>query len=191
MLPKGSSNTGYTMDAIEQSASKPIAIVSDLNEEQIAILEAMGIRVIDMRDLPVHLGAVGVVSGDVAVKRSSSTNNEEKGERVLLGGRLKLNFEQCAVYFDGRRQDVTLNELNLLNLMSCKPGKVFTRKKLLVSIGKWHCSDRVVDVDIKRVRVRLDSLEKGLRGLVRTRSGIGYEYNENGVLQREPALAAE
>jgi len=184
MLPKGFRYGGHRM-------SKTI-LFHGLSEEEVAILKARGNYVIRADTHEALLRQFEVLSGEIAVVVAYKNSvDDKKSERVLLGGELTLNFNRQTICYKGKEVNLARSEFLIFESLTRRPGMVFTRNQLLDVLGTEDNVDRTIDTHMKRIRKKLDSLQKGLRGLLRTRHGLGYLYREEGLLQREPALAAE
>lgn len=96
---------------------------------------------------------------------------------VLEVAGLTLNRETLEVRRHGRPIDFTAKELALLELLMSKPGKVFSRARILNTV--WGLSTdpltNVVDVYISRLRAKLDT--SGPSGLIVTVRSAGYKID--------------
>lgn len=85
---------------------------------------------------------------------------------------IKLNLTEVKAFVDGTEVDLTLTEFKLLQLLSERPSKVFTRSQIVDSIrGENHAiTDRSVDVQVVGLRKKLKEHGK----LIETVRGVGY-----------------
>lgn len=101
---------------------------------------------------------------------------EAMPQRLELG-RLLIDGEKYAVYFDGVKQDLTLKEFELLRYLACRQGKVLTRDQLLEQVwGYDYAGDsRTIDVHIRHIRQKLGSRPDSTE-LIETVRGVGYRF---------------
>lgn len=89
---------------------------------------------------------------------------------------LSLNLTTKQLNVDGKDINLTKTEFDLLSLLLKYPGRVFSRKELIQII--WHNDvmvvDRVVDVNITRIRKKLGNFAQCLV----TRQGFGYCFEK-------------
>ena len=89
-------------------------------------------------------------------------------------GALQLDLSQKTASVDGVALDLTKTEFELLNLLSSNPGRIFSRSELLDLVWPKDVivGERVVDVNIRRIRAKLGREANHIR----TRAGYGYYY---------------
>ena len=94
-------------------------------------------------------------------------------EIIYEGIRLDMDEKVCTV--DGQEVPFTKLEFELLALLLTKPGKVFSREKILQTVwpGDTIVLDRTVDVNITRIRKKIGKYGKQIR----TRFGYGYYFD--------------
>jgi len=99
-----------------------------------------------------------------------STADEDKW---LEFGDLKIDREKVMVIRQGNKIGLARKELELLLLLSSKPGKVFTREEIFSKV--WGndviVGNRTIDVHIRKIR------EKIGEEYIRTIKGIGYKFD--------------
>jgi DNA-binding response OmpR family regulator len=92
----------------------------------------------------------------------------------LQAGDLSFDRETLEVHRAGRLVKLTAKELALLELLMSKPGKVFSRQKILSNV--WGLSEdpltNIVDVYLGRLRKKLEA--EGEPALIETVRGHGY-----------------
>ena len=97
-------------------------------------------------------------------------------ESVLSFKGLSVDLIKKAVTVDGQPVALTRIEFELLSILMGSPGKVFSRQELIA--GVWpedeFVLDRTVDVNITRLRKKIEPYSSNLR----TRSGYGYYIGE-------------
>ena len=89
-------------------------------------------------------------------------------------GSLQINAVQKSATIDGNPIELTRTEFELLSLLTSNPGRVFSRNELLELVWPKDVvvGERVVDVNIRRIRAKLGSLSDRIR----TKAGYGYYY---------------
>lgn len=104
----------------------------------------------------------------------ASSSREPDDEVAYLGLRIIPSKKVCIV--DGREVSMPRKEFEILQKLLRNRGRIFTRAELLKGI--WSDDvvvlDRVVDVNITRIRQKIGSYGKNII----TRSGYGYGFME-------------
>ncbi len=107
------------------------------------------------------------------LKRVEGTGEEKK---VLIGGILEIDLKRYRVAVDGENVDLTPTEFKILQLLSSRPGQVFTRDNILNYL--WGSEkvvlDRTVDVHIRHLREKLGKAAD----LIEMVRGAGYKIHE-------------
>ncbi|MEI7024384.1 response regulator transcription factor [Paenibacillus sp. y28] len=95
--------------------------------------------------------------------------------RVVDYRTLLVDLDQYKVMVDGRRQDLTLKETELLYFMASSPNRVFSREELLAHVWNYDFQGgtRTVDAHVKNIRKKLGSHD-GWR--IETYWGVGYSF---------------
>ncbi len=97
--------------------------------------------------------------------------NPDYEQTVLKIGDLIVDRTSYSVSVDGKKLVLPKKEFDLLFLLATKPGKVFTREKILSEV--WgddvYVVDRTIDVHIRKIR------EKIGENLISTIKGVGYK----------------
>ncbi len=87
---------------------------------------------------------------------------------------LKLDLNRFEAHLDGKRLDLTLTEFKLLQMLTKRPGWVYTRAQMLDYL--WGNDkiviDRTIDVHIKNLRDKIRPWDSCIRPV----RGIGYKY---------------
>ena len=106
-----------------------------------------------------------------AVLRRNRTSSEQTDIRI--GPLLMIVPEKFSVYVDEKEVMLTTTEFKILELLSQKPGHVFSRNHILEYL--WgvdkYVIDRTVDVHIKHLREKIG--EAGT--MIKSIRGIGYK----------------
>ncbi|MEM1046324.1 MAG: response regulator transcription factor [Pseudomonadota bacterium] len=107
-----------------------------------------------------------------ALARRSGRFADAESETVLRAGSIALDLESLEATVDGRLLDLTPKEREILKLFLSKPGRVFSRERILNSV--WGATEdpltNIVDVYVGRLRRKLAA-----RGAcLQTVRGAGY-----------------
>ncbi len=96
--------------------------------------------------------------------------------RMPIGNSLVLDDERHTATLDGRELDLTPVEFRLLRTLASRPGRVFSRDKLLEHLYADHrvVTDRTVDAHVKNLRRKLEEARPG-QELVHSIYGVGYK----------------
>lgn len=114
-----------------------------------------------------------VVARVKAVIRRSSISSENN----ITNSRFILQEETARVIVDGHECVLTAVELQLLKVMSDKPGQIFGRSQLMNRIypdGRI-VSDRTIDSHIKKLRKKLNAINPE-ETFIHSVYGIGYKF---------------
>jgi len=97
----------------------------------------------------------------------------EVADSVTEVGGITIDKERYLAIINGNEVYLPKKEFELLNLLISKPGKVFTREKILSDI--WGVSvvvgDRTIDVHIRKLREKIGSQK------IATVKGVGYKFS--------------
>lgn len=119
----------------------------------------------------------------VALRRyEASEQNKNDNMEPIICGELEIDLEAKRVLKDGNQIPLTVKEYRILETLSKKPNKIFTRDELLEIIwGHDYFGDsRSVDMTIMRLRKKLGDDSKNPR-YVRTIYGFGYQFGGDTV----------
>lgn len=103
-------------------------------------------------------------------------------QNTVQVGRLKLDriTRQASQSDNGRSVELTTREFSLLEYLMRAPGQVFTRAQILEHVWSYDFdpSTNVVDVCIKRIRVKLAAIDEGDAPVLPIESvrGTGYRF---------------
>jgi DNA-binding response OmpR family regulator len=113
------------------------------------------------------------------LRRESARRSSRPSSEVICAGELVLDPDRLEVSFSNQPVVVTVTEFRLLEVLAGKPGKVFSRDRLLdllrgddVVVG-----DRLIDTYVRRLRRKLEAVEPGFDG-IETVVGAGYRWRE-------------
>jgi two-component system alkaline phosphatase synthesis response regulator PhoP len=87
---------------------------------------------------------------------------------------LFLDRERFLLLKEGQEIVLPKKEFELLELLTTKPGKVFTREEILGKVwgNETIVGERTIDVHIRKLREKIGD------DYIRTIKGVGYTYNE-------------
>ncbi|QPK83461.1 response regulator transcription factor [Corynebacterium qintianiae] len=102
---------------------------------------------------------------------------EESDDRVLEGGRVRLDVSRHTVYVEGQPVAMPLKEFDLLEYLMRNAGRVLTRGQLIERIwGADYVGDtKTLDVHVKRLRTKIEVAPSRPTQLVTVR-GLGYKF---------------
>jgi two-component system alkaline phosphatase synthesis response regulator PhoP len=103
------------------------------------------------------------------LKRKSDGSDVEE---IIQVGDLIINSNTYEVKVDGEVKILPKKEFELLRLMARKPGKVYSREKILNKVWgtQVFVGDRTIDVHIRKIR------EKIGENKIETIKGVGYKF---------------
>ncbi|MBC8047075.1 MAG: response regulator transcription factor [Fimbriimonadaceae bacterium] len=106
-----------------------------------------------------------------ALLRRTSPPGGSQGKQTF--GDLVIDKEKYLVFKNGTPISLAKKEFELLQLLSSKPGRVFTRHEIFNEIWGMDVivGDRTIDVHIRKVR------EKIGEDYIKTVKGIGYKFD--------------
>lgn len=116
-----------------------------------------------------------VLRRTTAAATASNMVDESENQESLTFEKLTLNLQNKTVTIDGNDVSLTKKEFELLAMLLGKPDTVFSREQLIESIwdGDTELSDRTIDVNITRLRKKIEPYNKNLI----TRQGYGYYFS--------------
>jgi two-component system alkaline phosphatase synthesis response regulator PhoP len=107
----------------------------------------------------------------VILRRSEIMKREAAVEPSLKVSGIELDVEKKRLSIDGKREDLTPIEFQMLYMLLKNPGRIFDRDQILDFVWKdVNVSERTVDVHVTRLRKKLGVYGKFLV----TRKGYGY-----------------
>ncbi|MFC1548726.1 response regulator transcription factor [Candidatus Omnitrophota bacterium] len=104
---------------------------------------------------------------------------EERGqEKKVTIGVLEIDLKRYQVKVEGEKVGLTPTEFKMLQLLSSKPGVVFTRANILFHVwgNEEAVTDRVIDVHIRHLREKLGKAGS----LIEVVRSVGYKLKEEG-----------
>ena len=99
--------------------------------------------------------------------------DEDKTDKTLkIFGNVSIDFEKYMVTVDGKPMYLPKKEFTLLQLLTSRPSKVFTRDEIFDHL--WgdaiYVGDRTIDVYIRKLREKLGDRK------IKTIKGVGYKF---------------
>lgn len=107
-----------------------------------------------------------------ALLRRYEDQNEEKLEPKLLIRDLTIDQENFTVYKDNKEIQLRRKEYKILFLLSSKPGKVFTKEKIMTKVWGTDVIVSMRNIDVQILKLR----EKIGEGYIKTVKGVGYKF---------------
>ena len=99
-------------------------------------------------------------------------NEETTFQETINFSNLVINKEAYLVLIDGEELFLPRKEFELLHFLASKPGKVFSREKIMEKVwgNKVVVGDRTIDVHIRKLREKLGNQ------FFKTFKGVGYTF---------------
>ena len=117
-------------------------------------------------------GMMGMVSRVRVLLRRSQATGAERASKVLSVGPVELWPSRREVTLEGEELQLTMREVDLLEVLMRSPGEVFSREVLLQRVWGWDFDggSRTVDVHVQQIRAKLGEHAD----LIETVRGVGY-----------------
>lgn len=111
-----------------------------------------------------------------AVLRRSDTKDADAAKEINFKN-LSINLSNYELKINGKITEIPPKELELLFFLASNPNRVFTREQLLEEVWgfDYFGDSRTVDVHIKRLREKLESVEDA-NWQLKTVWGVGYKF---------------
>ncbi len=102
---------------------------------------------------------------------------KDKQKTVLQTGRLRMDMEQHAVWWDNASVSLTATEFAILAQFLRQPQRVFSRNAIMNGAYQYniHVSDRTIDSHIRHIRAKF--LNAGCSQVIETLHGVGYKLS--------------
>jgi two-component system alkaline phosphatase synthesis response regulator PhoP len=112
-------------------------------------------------------------------KENALTHPQENTDPSIQLGDLEIDIEMRKVSLRGTRVDLSPKEFELLTLLATRPGKSYSRKRLLNLVWGYEFEgyEHTVNSHINRLRGKIESDISKPRYILTT-WGIGYRFNE-------------
>jgi len=176
-LPDGS---GYDLcKKIRKTSKIPIIFLTAADEET-DIIMGLDIGGDDYITKPFNI--LEVKARIKAILRRNSKKNKrdnQEDSQVIKEGDLKLDRDSRRVFIAEKEINLTAKEFDLLALLTCNPGKVYSREQLLTYVWGNKAMDtgdvRTVDVHVRRLREKIEPSPSDPK-YVHTKWGVGYYF---------------
>lgn len=85
-----------------------------------------------------------------------------------------LNLDDCTVFYDDMRVELSKNECRILKVLIKNKGKIVSREVLMEHLWKTDCyiDENTLSVNVNRLRKKLETIH--LKEIIKTKKGIGY-----------------
>jgi two-component system response regulator ChvI len=113
------------------------------------------------------------------VEAKARGGDEPDAQPMITRGRLTLDPQRHACFWDAKPVDLTVTEFLLLQALAQRPGFVKTRDQLMDAAydDQVYVDDRTIDSHIKRLRKKFKMLDDDFSA-IETLYGIGYRFQE-------------
>src|SRR5262245_7503752 len=113
------------------------------------------------------------------LRRATAPRHDAAETGVIEVDELRIDPARRTIEVDGEPADLTYVEFELLRTLVSRPGRVFSRQRLLEAL--WGSSDyrdpRTIDVHVRHLREKLERDPSDPRYLLTVR-GVGYRFRE-------------
>lgn len=160
---------------IRKTSDVPILFLSSRDDEidRILGLEIGGDDYVTKPFSPREL----VARINVILKRtfSNGSSNINDTDIKLIHGRLQLDTEQHAIWWDEIKVALTATEFAMLAQLLKQPKRVFSRDVIMDGAYQYniHVSDRTIDSHIRHIRQKFADI--GCDSIIETQHGVGYK----------------
>jgi DNA-binding response OmpR family regulator len=98
-------------------------------------------------------------------------------QETISGAGFRLSPERHEIHWCGEELQLTPLEFDLLHMFLRHPGQVLSREQLLSNVWgyDYHGDTRSVDSAIKRLRAKLEQVDRRAADCLRTVRGVGYK----------------
>lgn len=110
------------------------------------------------------------------LRRSEGRKGLDLPETFTYRG-LEIDFPSCTVTVDGEKVGMSSREFKLLQFLTRRPGRVYSRDQLLEHVwgDETFVEPRTVDVHISRLRAAIEKDKENPKYILTVR-GIGYKF---------------
>ncbi len=161
---------------IRKTSEVPILFLSSRDEEidRILGLEIGGDDYVTKPFSPREL----IARINVILKRTQGIKPQtDTDENKLSHGKLVLDTEQHALWWDEKAVSLTATEFAMLAQMLKQPKRVFSRDAIMQGSYQYNVfvSDRTIDSHIRHIRSKFS--EVGCHKIIETQHGVGYRLS--------------
>ena len=174
---------------------KRIALIEDdptVREELALLLENEGYQVLGVTDfaaVPRQVQAFGAdlvlldlgLPGKDGFALCAALRRESPVPIIIVTSRDAALDELKALSLGGQTVELTRNELKILACLLAHPGQIVARADLIEALwdSEIYIDDNTLSVNVTRLRAKLGQL--GLGEAIKTRRGMGYQYDGTGL----------
>ncbi len=154
---------------IREVSTIPILFLSS-HTDHMDIVMAMNMGGDDYLTKPFYIDVL-LAKVNALLRRAYSYASVE--EPLCVGGAV-LNPSGCVLEYDGRKTELTKNELKILQTLFEKKNTVVSRESIMRSLweDESFIDDNTLTVNINRLRAKLE--DAGVPNLIVTKKGMGY-----------------
>lgn len=160
---------GYTLcREIRKESDIPIIIVTSRDSEMDELM-SINLGADDFITKPYNLQ---ILSARIEAILKRTYKNA--ATTILSCGDLKLDVAKGKIYYDGKEEILTKNELKILHFLILHRGKIVSREELMEYLwsSELFVDDNTLSVNMTRLRKKLEDI--GLTNPIETRRGLGY-----------------
>lgn len=108
-----------------------------------------------------------------AVLKRSGGSRELERTRFFYHG-VELDLSKCCIAYEGRREDLSKNEMKILHLLFLHPGEFVDRMDFIEYLweNQIFIDDNTLSVNVARIREKLKFI--GVDDFIETKRGMGY-----------------
>ncbi len=177
MLPK--QNGFEVCQAIREFSEMPIIMLTAKGDDMDKIL-GLEYGADDYITKPFNILEVKARIKAIMRRNSRRPRKEEREPlKIIEAGDLKLDADSRRVFIGQKEINLTAKEFDLLELLVCNPGKVYSREELLQFVwGNKAAAGgdvRTVDVHVRRLREKIEPSPSDPK-YVHTKWGVGYYF---------------
>jgi two-component system phosphate regulon response regulator PhoB len=109
-------------------------------------------------------------------KKAKSSDIEKTSNQIIYVQDIEIDTRKHLVRVNDKPVDLTFSEFRLLQLLTERPGWVFSRYQIVDALrgGDYPVTERSVDVQVVGLRKKLGSAGK----YIQTVRGVGYRFKE-------------
>lgn len=140
---------------------------TDSMDELTGILKGGDDYITKPYQVPLLLARIAAV-----LKRAGGFPKQEH-TRFLYRG-VELDLSKCCIAHEGRREELSKNEMKILHLLFLHPGEFVERMDFIEYLweNQIFIDDNTLSVNVARIREKLKSI--GVADLIETKRGMGY-----------------
>lgn len=157
----------YICREIRNTSDVPIIIVTSRDSEMDELM-SMNFGADDFVTKPYNTQILLARIASI-LKRASKTTSQ-----ILVHNGLQLNLSNGCITYKDKTEELTKNELKILNYLMSNKGAIVSRDDLMEYLwsSEFYADDNTLSVNMTRLRKKLDEI--GMRNAIETRRGLGY-----------------